>query len=100
MEKFFTNVAEGIFTGLGVGVGLFVCSYLRELKETCTILKWLKKSSKEGKWEWRTTTAISSYCNLPQDRVKYLCSHSKKISLSVSKTTDEMWGLSDEVRPK
>ncbi|WP_066308692.1 hypothetical protein [Aquimarina aggregata] len=45
---------------------------------------------------WRSTRAIASHNNLTEDRVRYICSNSKKIILSISE--EELWGYKGKVR--
>lgn len=55
--------------------------------------KWLKSntSNETGK-KYRSTKAIASHNNLTLDRVRYICSHSKKIYLSTGQE-DDMWSV-------
>ena len=64
-----------------------------DYRESKRIYNWLKgnTSNKAGE-QFRSTRAISSWNNLTEDRVRYLCSVHKKIFLSTSGKED-MWGI-------
>lgn len=52
----------------------------------------LQKRLKEKNIEWASTRTISSLTNLTMDRVTYICSIHKNISLSTGER-DDMWGI-------
>lgn len=66
-------------------------------REERRVYKWLDTvtSSADAK-KWRATRAIASYTNLPEDRIRYLCSHHTKIVLSIK--DKEMWGIAGRAR--
>ncbi|WP_128755366.1 hypothetical protein [Aquimarina sediminis] len=43
---------------------------------------------------WRSTRAIASHNNLTEDRVRYVCSNSKKVILSISEK--ELWVMKEK----
>lgn len=61
------------------------------------VVKWLKEvTADQGEYRWRTTRAISSFTNLTQDRVRFVCSQDERIRLSTG-DEHEAWGLRTEV---
>lgn len=44
------------------------------------------------KEQWRSTRTIASYCNVTEDRVRYICSIDKRICLSTGEKED-LWGI-------
>lgn len=101
------KIWEGIITGAAGGASagailaiLKVCHEVILKKiQTKRIILWLEKVTKlEGAELWRSTHAISSYTNLTEDRVRYLCSESHRITRSSGEK--ETWGLTGVARDK
>lgn len=92
-----TDVLGGIIIGaVGGGIAglvIWLADLIRKgfikRAETKRIETWLKNSENN----WRSTRAIASHNNIPEDRVRYLCSYSKKISLNTKDGNDskEHW---------
>ncbi|MEM6781673.1 MAG: hypothetical protein AAF569_07400 [Pseudomonadota bacterium] len=80
----------GFFAGIGIAVANFLARKFFDHQDTQKILNWLKTNTSEDKF--RSTKAISSWCNLTQDRVRELCSSSKEIRYSVGEKEDR-WTL-------
>jgi hypothetical protein len=56
------------------------------------VYRWLREhTSKDGDL-FRSTRTIASWCNLTEERVRYICSIDKRIFLSTGKEGD-MWSL-------
>ena len=94
------DVINGIFVGAtgGAVAGLLLWiigrlnDYELQWREGRRIYNWLKKvTSLEGSKPWRSTRVIASYNNLTEDKVRFLCSHHKKIDLSTK--DKEMWSI-------
>lgn len=100
-----SRIPEGVLIGAtgGAAAGLLLWLIKRlnereiEWRESRRIQKWLDQVTKPDQAKkWRSTRAIASYNNLPEDRVRYLCSHHKKIVLSTKQK--EMWGIAGRAR--
>lgn len=84
------------------GLVLWVVNRLNEYeiswRESRRIYQWLKTvtSASGAKSKWRSTRAIASFTNLPEDRVRALCSRDSRIVLSIKEK--EMWGISGSAR--
>ena len=50
------------------------------------------------KEQWRSTRTIASYCNVTEDRVRYICSIDERIGLSTGEKED-LWGIKKITRP-
>jgi hypothetical protein len=74
-----------------VGLIIVLPRALREERESGKIVSLLK--SKENGWTWRSTAAISLKTNIPEDRVRQLCSWHQKITQS--EKGKEMWRLAE-----
>jgi len=99
-----TSVKDGIIIGSAGGAiaGIAVWS-IQAIKECCLkcihkqrVYNWLEKNitDKDGE-KFRTTRTIASYCNLTEDRVRYICSFHKKIHLSTGEKEDR-WTLNNK----
>lgn len=96
-----TTLIDGIIIGAtgGAIAGIAVWS-IQTLKEYFLIkihkhraFKWLKSNISDSEGErFRSTRTIASYCNLTEDRVRYICSSQKKIHLSTGEKEDR-WSL-------
>lgn len=88
-----TGVVIGAVGGGIAGLVIWLADLFRKriIKnyETKRVEAWLK----ESEIEWRSTRAIASHNNITEDRVRYLCSYSKKISLNTKdgNESDEVW---------
>jgi len=95
-------IIEGIIVGGAGGASAGIIIYLMklgfdkiiEIKHKNRIYNWLRKNTKdEDGHRFRSTRAISSWNNLPEDRARFLCSIDKRIHLSTG-TKEDMWGIS------
>lgn len=95
------DISEGIIIGaIGggcAGLSVLIVSYLGRLwSEYCDkkqIYGWMQdKTSNINEKRYRSTRAISSWNNLTEDRVRYICSIHPKIFLSTGEKED-MWSL-------
>ena len=100
------SVTEGIIigaTGGGIaGLTVWLVSLMRELIVAAIhkrrIYGWLLGNTEDEFFRrFRSTRTIASYNNLTEDRVRYICSHHKKIALSTGEEED-MWGMNELVR--
>ncbi|KGK41405.1 hypothetical protein LH51_15120 [Nitrincola sp. A-D6] len=97
-----SNILEGVVIGASggsiAGITVYLIQYLhqkaRDFLEMRRINEWLKENSTGGKW--RSTRAIASWTNLPEDRVQYLCSKDKEIKLSTGEN-EGLWGHRESV---
>jgi len=94
-------IIEGIIIGgaggasAGIMIFLIKLCYDKLIEKTHRqrIYNWLRNNSKdEAGHRFRSTRAISSWNNLPEDRTRYLCSIDKRIHLSTGPNED-MWGI-------
>lgn len=97
------TVLDGIIVGAAggsiAGITVYLIRFLHEkISDSCEskrIYKWLKENSSDKAGEqFRSTRTISSWTNLTENRVRYLCSHHEKIFLSTGEKED-LWGLYD-----
>jgi len=76
-------VIEGIVIGVSAGVAIqiinFVSKYINFYQEEKIIVDFLKESIKSSKYTFRSIIIICNAVNLPEERVRYICSRSKKI---------------------
>ena len=88
--------AGGAIAGLTISFVRYIHTKALEMMHKQRLYNWLKESasSEEGK-EFRSTRAISSWNNLTEDRVRYICSVHKKIFLSTGPIED-MWGTDEK----
>jgi len=96
MTEVFNGIIIGGAGGAVAGIAVYGIQYLHNKINTCIdtnkIETWLRENTKdEGGARFRSTRAIASWNNLPEDRVRYICSHSTKIYLSTGGKED-MWG--------
>ena len=77
------GAAGGAVAGLLLWIAGRLNEYELQWRDGRRVYKWLDKVTKpkEAK-SWRSTRAIASYNNLTEDRVRFICSHHKKIDLS------------------
>lgn len=96
-----SNVMDGVIIGGAGGaiagltvyfVQWFHASY-KSVSDSKVIYEWLQNNTSDERGKrFRSTRAIASWCNLTEDRVRYLCSHNEKIYLSSSERED-MWSV-------
>lgn len=87
----------GAFAGLAVWLTNLLMAKYSECRDKKRIYKWLYDSTKGEKYKWRSTRAIASYNDLPEDRVRYICSIHSKIKWSTGEKED-MWGIEEFTR--
>jgi hypothetical protein len=96
------NIWDGVVIGASggsiAGITVYLIQYihqiLRDFIEMRRINKWLKENSSGN--NWRTTRAIASWNNIPEDRVQYLCSKDKEIKLSTG-NNEGLWAHRETV---
>ena len=106
------SIYEGIIIGAvgGAIAGLFIWlldlakEKYQEYKDTVKVEKWLFENPHPRINEqviWRSTRSIASHNNLTEDRIRFICSYSKKIVLDTShqNRNNEVWGIKENVRP-
>ncbi|NHE56916.1 hypothetical protein [Cyclobacterium plantarum] len=102
MDK--VEIWQGIIIGAVGGAIAGLVIWLAELSRqkylkychTKRVLKWLEENTKPKHSEvWRSTRAIASHNNLPEDRIRFICSHSDKIQLNTKDGNEskELWKL-------
>lgn len=93
------SVWEGIIIGGAGGAVAGITVYAiqhahnlcRDCADTRKVERWISKNTEDKPGaRFRTTRAIASWNNLTEDRIRYLCSHSKKIFLSTGEKED-LW---------
>lgn len=89
------GIAIGVAGGAGAGLIIWVIQLIKGIaEEKCherRIHSWLSEStSTEPGRGYRSTRAIASWTNLTEDRVRYICSRSKKMYLFTGENQD-MW---------
>lgn len=67
-----------------------ICKFISTANHKRRIYEWLLDNT--DKWRFRSTQAIARSMYLTEDRVRYICSHHKKIVLSTGEKED-MWGI-------
>ena len=89
--------AGGAIAGITVLVVKYIHTKTLEAIHKKRVYDWIKENTADenGK-QFRSTRAIASWCNLTEDRVRYICSKHKKIFLSTGKK-DDMWSLYERV---
>ncbi len=94
-------ILEGIIIGaVGGSTGGFILSIsnwsIKQIKIICDkrkIYNWLVANSKnQSDYQYRSTKSISSYTNLPYERVNFICSIHTKIKLSTG-NNEELWEI-------
>lgn len=87
----------GAIAGLAVwGINLMTEKY-SEHRDKTRVYNWLYAATKDKGYKWRSTRTIASYNDLPEDRVRYICSIHDKIKLSTGEKED-MWGIEEFTR--
>lgn len=90
----------GAFAGLAVYWSQYVHKKVVDSRERKRIRGWLQKNAaKEPDNQFHSTRMIASWCNLTEDRVRYLCSIDEDILLSTGHEK-EMWSIHLREPPK
>ena len=85
--------AGGAVAGITVYSAQYLHQKIKDYIDSSAIYRWLSENTKDEQGHrFHSTRVISSWTNLTQDRVRYLCSHHSKIYLSTGGTED-MWGV-------
>jgi len=100
-DDVFSGILIGTVGGAAAGLMLWLIERLNQYeiawREKRRIYCWLDKAtSQDGSNHWRSTRAIASYTDLPEDRVRHLCSIHPKIALSSGEK--EVWGIKGRAR--
>lgn len=100
-DSVWSGIIIGSAGGGVAGLILWIVGRLNDYeikwREERRVFKWLDEvTSPLDATKWRATRAIASYTNLPEDRVRYLCSHHPKIVLSTKEK--EVWGIAGRAR--
>lgn len=85
------EIIIGVVSGLAVAILMWVVKVIRDAKHTQSILKFLRNSKESTEFSFRSNYAIASATNLSEDRVRKLCSKSKKIKRNEKEK--ESWKL-------
>jgi len=96
-----TSIIDGVVIGGAggaiAGITVYLVQYIhntwKDFSDSKKVYLWLQDNSElsEGK-NFRSTRTIASHNNLTMDRVRYICSHHKKIYLSTGKNED-LWSI-------
>lgn len=85
--------AGGAIAGLTVSLVRYLHIKTLELVHAHRVYRWLgQKTSNELGKQYKSTREIASWNNLPEDRVRYICSINRKILLSIEENEDS-WSL-------
>ena len=100
---FLQSIVIGVAGGAGAGLTVWAVRHHHEKRRVCTdkevIHSWLQRNTApEDGQSYRTTRAIASWTNLPEDRVRYICSIDDRIHLSTG-DREGVWAL-HEVRDR
>jgi hypothetical protein len=91
------SVWQGIFTGAAGGTMIWLLGIGREqflkMRDKKRVKAFLveQEKLKPPALDWRTTRVIASFTNLPEDRVRYICSIHPDIARNTLE--NEVWGL-------
>lgn len=93
-----------VVAGVAGGALVLVCESLKskfvDHRDRNKIFEWLDSEFKKtGKYEHRTTRAISKAVSLTPDRVYYLCHTDVRINPALGEK-DDLWNLSGEDQVK
>jgi len=84
MENYWHDVIKGIFSGIFGGLGVYLSKVVYDKmifsRDQNRIIDFFYKENIGKGYEFRSTEAIASFTNLPEDRVNYVCSTSKNIT--------------------
>lgn len=91
------GVAIGGAGGAVAGIVVYLVQYVHTRIAMCIderrVYNWLKSNtSNERGGQFRSTRAIASWNNLTEDRVRAICSDSKRVFLSTGDKED-LWGI-------
>jgi len=95
-NEFLQWLTIGAVGGAAAGLAVWGFQILRDeylmVRDKKRVFNWLAAVlQNQEDFKWRSTHAISSYTNLPEDRVRFICSKHKKICRSDKE--NERWGL-------
>ena len=94
MNTLMSILSKGVYAGVALVLILYVMPRMIKLISIAIhkrrIYKWLLNNT--DKWRFRSTQAIARSMYLTEDRVRYICSHHKKIALSTGEKVD-MWSI-------
>lgn len=92
-----TGAAGGGVAGLILWIVGRLNDYEIEWREKQRVYRWLNEvTSPPDSKKWRATRAIASFTNLPEDRVRFLCSRHPKIVISTKEK--EVWSIFGRAR--
>ncbi len=95
MNSIWEGITIGGAGGAIAGITLWAIELIQkkvsEWGDAERIYKWLKENTSEEE-AFRSTRAIASWCNLTEERVRYVCSIDERIYLSTGEKED-MWSL-------
>lgn len=74
------GICSGIFGGLGVYLSKIIYDEIIFCRDEKRIINFFYQENVGKGYEFRTTEAIASFTNLPEDRVNFVCATSKKIT--------------------
>jgi hypothetical protein len=93
IEGVIVGGAGGAVAGVSVYLVQFIHSKLSLKTDERVVYSWLKNNTtNESGNQFRSTRAIASWNNLTEDRVRFVCSQSKRVFLSTGKVED-IWGI-------
>ena len=85
------GITEAIIAGIVVASIVVVSKSILDYLATNKIIKFLQYSGENKSYRYRSSHAISSETKISEDRVRRLCSRSRKIKRSARKK--ESWRL-------
>lgn len=103
METSMLNqIIIGATGGASASLIFWLITWLREritlCREMTQVHSWLNEVTIDptSTVNWRATHAIASYTNLPEDRIRFLCSYHKNIVRNSEEK--EVWGIKGRAR--
>jgi len=99
-RKSMNSIIEGVVIGGAGGAIAGITIWIVKLIEKKSVEEihkqrvyhWLKDYTSEDGEVFKSTRAIASWCNLTEDRVRYICSIDKRVFLS-TREEEDMWSL-------
>lgn len=86
------QIITGIVSGLVVAISLWLVKIARDIKDTKAIINFLRKSKEATEYSFRSNHAIASNTHLSEERVRKLCSKSRK-KIKRNEKEKESWNL-------
>lgn len=93
LKSMIKQIIIGVIISLVVSLCLCFIRFLRNVKDTKKIINYLKNSKEKTGYSFRSNHAIASDTHLTEERVRTLCSRSKKVKRNEKEK--ESWKLNE-----